>query len=134
MDQMRLLKLLPCLVLGACSSFLDDAPQKEDLAPLISSSAEALKAAATAEKLSAPLEVAGPIQANAISIAPWIICLRSSATEQSRQQVYSVLFRDGKFDSVRPSAIVDRCEVQNFMPLQIRETTPIRQSAQVGHK
>jgi hypothetical protein len=118
MNQVRLLKLLPCLVLGACSSFLDDAPQKVDLAPSISSSIDALKAAAASEKLTAPLEVAGAIQANAISIAPWIICLRSSATEQSRQQVYSVLFRDGKVDSVRPSAIVDRCEVQNFMPLQ----------------
>jgi hypothetical protein len=115
---MRLLKVLPCLLLGGCSSFWDDIPQQVDLAPAISSAVTALKGAAGQEKLIAPLEVAGPIQANAISIAPWIICLRSGATEQSRQQVYSVFFRDGKLDSVRPSAIVDRCEAQKFMPLQ----------------
>jgi hypothetical protein len=115
---MRLLKLLPCLALGACSSFWDDIPQNVDLAPSISSVVTALKGAAEQEKLIAPLEVAGPIQANAISVAPWIICLRSGATEQLRRQVYSVFFRDGKLDSVRPSAIVDRCEAQNFMPLQ----------------
>jgi hypothetical protein len=115
---MRLIKLLPCLVLGACSSLWDDIPQKADVAPSIASSVDALKAAAWQEKLNPPLEVAGPIQANAISIAPWIICLRSSASEQLRQRVYSVFFKDGKFDSVRPSSIVDRCEAQNFMSLQ----------------
>jgi hypothetical protein len=117
MRQMRLLKLLPCLVLGACSSFLDDIPQKPDPAPFISMSADDLRKAADQEKLAKPLEVAGPIAANSISVAPWIICLRSAATEQAQKRVYSVFFKDGKLSSVRESVIVDHCEAQNFAPL-----------------
>jgi hypothetical protein len=117
MRQMRLLKLLPCLVLGACSSFLDDIPQKPDPAPFISTSADDLRKAADQEKLAKPLEVAGPIAANSISVAPWIICLRSAATEQARKRVYSVFFRDGKLSSIRESVFVDHCEAQNFTPL-----------------
>jgi hypothetical protein len=117
MRQMRLLKLLPCLALGACSAFLDDLPEKADPAPFISTSADDLWKAADQEKLVKPLEVAGPIPANTISVAPWIICLRSSANEQTRQRVYSVFFKDGKLSSVRPSVIVDHCETQNFVPL-----------------
>jgi hypothetical protein len=117
MRQMRLLKLLPCLVLGACSSFLDDIPQKPDPAPFISTSADDLWKAADQEKLAKPLEVAGPIAANSISIAPWIICLRSAATEPAQKRVYSVFFKDGKLASVRESVIVDHCEAQNFAPL-----------------
>jgi hypothetical protein len=117
MRQMRLLKLLPCLVLGGCSSFLDDIPEKPDPAPFISTSAIDLRKAAEQEKLAMPLEVAGPIAANSISVAPWIICLRSAATEQARKRVYSVFFKDGKLASVRESAIVDHCEAQNFTPL-----------------
>jgi hypothetical protein len=114
---MRLLKLLPCLALGACSAFLDDLPQKADPAPYISSSLDDLWKAAEQEKLVKPLEAAGPIAANTISVAPWIICLRSSANEQMRERVYSVFFKDGKLSSVRPSVIVDHCETQNFAPL-----------------
>jgi hypothetical protein len=132
MRQMRLPKLLPflrlsflllpcflllCLVLGACSSFLDDLPEKADPAPYISTSLDDLRKAAEQEKLAKPLEAAGPIAANTISVAPWIICLRSVANEETRQRVYSVFFRDGKLSSVRPSVIVDHCETQNFVPL-----------------
>jgi hypothetical protein len=115
---MQLLKALPCLVLTACSSVIEDMPQKTDPAPVISTSIKDLKTAASQEKIAVPLEVAGPIEANPISSAPWIICLRSGATEQSRRIVYSVFFKGGKYDSVRPSAIVDRCEAEIFMPLQ----------------
>jgi hypothetical protein len=114
---MRLLKLLPCLVLGGCSSFLDDIPQKPDPAPAISTSADDLRKAADQEKLARPLEAAGPIAANSISVAPWIICLRSAANEQAQKRVYSVFFTDGKFSSIRASVIVDHCEAQTFIPL-----------------
>ena len=117
MRQMRLLKLLPCLVLGACSSFLDDLPETPDPAPFISTSAVDLRKAAVDEKLGEPLEVAGPIAANSISVAPWIICLRSAATEQARKRVYSAFFKDGKLSSIRESVFVDHCETQNFGPL-----------------
>jgi hypothetical protein len=134
MRQMRLLKLLPCLVLGACSSFLDDIPQKPDPAPFISTSADDLRKAADQEKLAKPLEVAGPIAANSISIAPWIVCLRSAATEQAQKRVYSVFFKDGKLSSVRESAIVDHCEAQNFSPLPEAPAPAATKTAKNGLK
>ena len=114
---MRVLKLLPCLALGACSAFLDDLPQTPDPEPFISTSAVDLRKVAADEKLANPLEVAGPIAANSISVAPWIICLRSAATEQARKRVYSAFFKDGKLSSIRESVFVDHCETQNFGPL-----------------
>ena len=114
---MRLLTALPCLALAACSSIIEEISPKTDLAPSVSASIEDLKTAATESKIGAPLEAAGPISANPISSAPWIICLRSGATEQSRRLVYSVFFKEGKRGLTRLSSIVDRCEVQTFMPL-----------------
>ena len=73
-----------------------------------------------------PLEVAGPIAANSISVAPWIICLRSAATEQAPKPVYSVFFTDGKLSSIRESIIVDHCEAQNFAPLPEAPPRPRR--------
>jgi hypothetical protein len=114
---MRLLAVLSCLVLAGCSSIIEDLPQKTDAAPFISASTQELKKAAGEVKMSDPLEVAGPLAANPISSAPWIICLRSGASEQSRRLVYSVFFKDGKRVSIRLSSIVDRCETQVFLPL-----------------
>ena len=114
---MRLLAMLSCLALAGCSSLIEDLPQKTDSAPLISTSVLELKKAAVESKIGDPLEVAGPIAANPISSAPWIVCLRSGAGEQSRRLVYSVFFKDGKRASARLSSIVDRCEAQVFVPL-----------------
>jgi hypothetical protein len=134
MRQMRLLKLLPCLVLGACSSFLDDLPETPDPAPFISTSALDLRKAAADEKLAEPLEVAGPIAANSISVAPWIICLRSAATEQTRKRVYSAFFKDGKLSSIRESVFVDHCEPQNFGPLPEAPAPATTKTAKNGLK
>ena len=114
---MRLLAMLSCLAVAGCSSIIEDFPQKADSAPLISTSVQDLKKAAAESKISDPLEVAGPIAASPISSAPWIICLRSGASEQSRRLVYSVFFKDGKRVSTRLSSIMDRCEAQVFLPL-----------------
>ena len=134
MRRMRLLKLLPCLALGACSSFLDDIPQKPDPAPFISTSTDDLRRVANQENLARPLEVAGPIAANSISVAPWIICLRSAATEQARKRVYSVFFKDGKLSSSRESVIVDHCEAQNFSPLPEAPAPAATKTAKNGLK
>ena len=117
-DRMRLLALLSCLALAGCSSIIEDFPLKTDSAPLISTSAQELKKAAAESKISDPLEVAGPIAANPISSAPWIICLRSGASEESRRLVYSVFFKDAKRVATRLSSIIDRCEAQAFLLLE----------------
>jgi hypothetical protein len=113
---MRFLKTLPCLVLTACSSVIDDPPREPEPAPYISTVITELKKAAAIEKMAEPLEVAGPIAAHPISSAPWIICLRSGASEQSKRLVYSVFFKGSIYDSVRLSVMVDRCEAQTFRP------------------
>lgn len=114
---MRMLAVLFCLTLAGCSSILEETTQKAELAPLISTSIPALKIAAAESKIHEPLEFAGPIPANPISSASWIICLRSGADDQSRRLVYSVFFQDGKRVSMHLSSIVDRCEAQVFTPL-----------------
>jgi hypothetical protein len=134
MRQMRVLKLLPCLALGACSAFLDDLPQTPDPAPFIATSADDLRKAAADEKLAKPLEVAGPIAANSISVAPWIICLRSAASEEARKRVYSVFFKDGKFSSIRESVFVDHCEAQNFASLPEAPAPAATRTAKNGSK
>ncbi len=122
-----------CLVLGGCSFFWEDIGKQPDPAPFLATSAEDIRKAADSEKLTAPLEVAGPIAANSISIAPWIVCVRSGASEQSRQRVYSVFFREGKVSSIQASAIVDRCEAQNFVPLPA-STAPVQTAAAKGSR
>ena len=111
---MRLLKVLPYFVLAACSAVMDDLPQATEPAPYLSTVSSDLKKAAGTEQMAEPLEVAGPIAANPVSSAPWIICLRSVASERARRLVYSVFFKNGKYDSVRLSVIVDGCEAQTF--------------------
>jgi hypothetical protein len=96
---------------------MDDLPQTTEPAPYVSTVISDLKKAAGTEQMADPLEVAGPIAANPISSAPWIICLRSVASERARRLVYSVFFKGGKYDSVRLSVIVDGCEAQTFTPL-----------------
>ena len=117
-NRIQWLKLLPCLVLTACTSVVEDLPQKTDPAPFVSTSVQDLKKAASEAKMAEPLEVAGPLEANPISSAPWIICLRSGATERSRRLVYSVFFKGGKYVLIRLSSIVDRCDAQVFALLQ----------------
>jgi hypothetical protein len=118
MKRMRWPAALSCLALTACSAILDEIPQKVDPPPYVATSIEVLKKVAAEQKLADPLEVAGPIAANPVSSAPWIICLRSTASDESRRRVYSVFFKGDKYDSVRLSAIVDGCEAQTFLPLQ----------------
>src|SRR5258707_10566410 len=53
-----------------------------------------VRTVATQAKLGEPVEIAGPIPANPISSTPWIICLRSGATEESKRYSYSAFFKD----------------------------------------
>jgi hypothetical protein len=47
---------------------------------------------------------------------PWLICLRSGKSEESKRLTYSAFFTD-KYVSSRYSAIVDRCGEQIYHPL-----------------
>jgi hypothetical protein len=94
---------------------LDALPDESDKAPKLGIAAPDLKKVAAEAKLGAPLEVAGPIEADPMTVAPWIICLRSAAPDVSRQ-TYALFYRGTKLVSYRFAAIVDRCDEQAFTP------------------
>ena len=115
---MRWPAVLSCFALTACSAVSNEIPREPEPAPYVSASIPDLKKAASDAKLAPPLEVAGPIEANPVSTARWIICLRSGATNESRRRVYSLFFKGVRYDSMRLSAILDGCDTQTFVPLQ----------------
>lgn len=98
-------------------SVLDALPEPTSQAPKLAAVMPDLKRVAAEAKLAEPLEYAGPIEAKPATVAPWIFCLRSRAPNQATQQTYALFYRDLKFVSSRFSAIVDRCDVQQFVPL-----------------
>jgi len=107
MHRMMLLSFL----LAGCSAVesLPDLPP----APSLSTVATELKRVAAEAHLAEPVEVSDPIRAHPISSSPWLICLRSGQSQESKRLTYSAFFTD-KFVSSRYSAIVDHCEEQVY--------------------
>ena len=68
-------------------------------------------------KLEAPVEVSEPIRANPVSSSPWLICLRSGKSEQSKRLTYSAFFKKD-YVSSRWSAFVDNCGEQVYHPFK----------------
>ena len=114
---MRTLALLFCLILAACSSVAESAPEDVVPPPDAATALKGLKTAASEAKLEAPVEVSEPIRANPISSSPWLICLRSGKSEQSKRVTYSAFFKKD-YVSSRWSAFADLCAEQVYHPLQ----------------
>ncbi|RJF70770.1 hypothetical protein [Rhodopseudomonas palustris] len=108
--------ILSSIMLGACSGILEGIPEPAAEAPTIKSATADIKRVAAEAKLPDPLEVAGPIEAKPATVAPWIVCVRSS-TQAPANQTYALFYRDIKLISSRPAAIVDRCDTQAFVRL-----------------
>jgi hypothetical protein len=106
-----------CFFLAACSSHPENLPTAVINPPDPSKVTAVLRTVAAAAKIGEPLEVSAPIQANPVSSIPWIICLRSGATEESKRHTYSAFFKNNDYVSSRWSVIVDHCEAQVFSPL-----------------
>lgn len=106
-----------CALLAACSPSRFMAQSDPGPAPDLSQIAISLKTAAVSEKIHAPLEISPPIEANPISTTPWIVCIRSGATDESKKRTYSALYNANVYVSIRLSAIVDHCEEQSFTNL-----------------
>lgn len=103
------------LLLTSCSSMLDAIPETAGEAPSLAAAADGIRKVAAEAKLLEPLEFGGPIEASPVTVAPWIICLRSTTPGPARP-TYALFYRDAKLVSWRFSAIVDRCEEQTFAP------------------
>jgi hypothetical protein len=113
-------RVLVAAILGisltGCSVDLDSLPIA-GIPPTLSAVAADIRKTADDAKLIPPLQVAGPIPANAVSSVPWIICLRSEAPKQTPAPTYSLFFKENKLVSSRLSVIVDHCEGQVFSRL-----------------
>ena len=95
--------MLLCVLLVGCSSDVERFPQNLPPAPSLSTAAAVLKTVAAEAHLAEPVEVSDPIRANPISSSPWLICLRSGKSEQSKRITYSAfqvrflaIFGDGR--------------------------------------
>jgi hypothetical protein len=115
---MRFSSALLCILLMACSTNPAHLPSATISAPDPSKVTESLKEVAAEAKLEEPHEISAPIRAHPISSVPWIICLRSGATELSKRRPYAVFYKGDDYVSARMSVIVDRCEGQEFAPLR----------------
>jgi hypothetical protein len=117
--RMWVLALMLCLVLAACSSASETIPQDVVPPPSPSTALIGLKTAASEAHLAEPVEVSDPIRANPASSSPWLICLRSGKSEETKRLTYSAFFKNG-YVSSRWSAFVDRCGEQVYHPLNLR--------------
>jgi hypothetical protein len=116
--RLRLLALSLCFLLGACSTDIENLAATNSDPPDPAKVLASLKNIATAAKLQEPVEVSAPIKAPANSSIPWIICLRSGATEASRRFTYSLFFKNNDLKDYRLSAIIEECGVQPYGPLK----------------
>jgi hypothetical protein len=113
---MRVSALLLCVLLAACSSVSESVPEDVLPPPDPSTALAGLKTAAANAKLEAPVEVSDPIRANPNSSSPWLICLRSGKSEESKRLTYSAFFKKD-YVSSRWSVFVDHCGEQVYHPL-----------------
>lgn len=114
---MRFLSVSLCILLMACSTRPESLPSATVGAPHPSKVVESLRKVAVEAKLGEPLEMSVPIRAHPISSIPWIVCLRSGATELSKRRPLAVFYRGNDYVEARLSVIVDRCESQAFTAL-----------------
>jgi hypothetical protein len=114
---MRLLALTLCLVLAACSSGSESVPQHYAPPPDAAAILHGVRTAAADSHFDQPIEFTDPIRDRRY-LSPWLVCLRSAKSEESRRQTYSVFFTD-KYVSSRYSAIMDGCAEQAYHPLKL---------------
>jgi hypothetical protein len=108
--------MLLCFLLVGCSS-VESFPERVPAPLYLSTIGPELKKVIAEAKLAEPVEVSDPVRANPISISPWLICLRSAKSEESKRQTYSAFFTY-KLVSSRYSAIVDNCGEQVYHPFE----------------
>jgi hypothetical protein len=110
---MRLLAVLACLVLGACSASYDMPPT---YAPELSKAMEGAEKGANSEKLVGPVEISAVREAHPLAPGPYILCIRGTNSIVGTR-TYAVFFKDNDYVSARMSVIIDNCEAQAFTPL-----------------
>jgi hypothetical protein len=108
---MRRSIVFACLALAGCSF-------SEAVAPLSPSPPDAAALGRIVESVSAqvklppPFEVSSIRAAHPISPAEWMVCLKSSAPDQSRR--YAVFMRNNEMVNFRLGVLIDDCDHQTY--------------------
>lgn len=116
---MRLKSLLLCSSLAACSSASQNSPSQNAEPPPEQKVLEGARVAATQSHFEQPFEVSDLIRSNPNNIPPWMVCVRSAKSEESKRITYSVFFNNTGFVSSRYSAVMDPCATQTYHPLKM---------------
>jgi hypothetical protein len=103
-----------CLGLGACSAVAETAEPPPILLPPDGDKLLAgITSAISDSHFQPPIEVTDPISAPVFSTSPWMVCIRSAQSEETRRVTYTAFFKDGYTNS-RYSAIMDGCAAQAY--------------------
>jgi hypothetical protein len=100
------------LVLAGCSSLLEEVEQAPS--PDIAKAIAAIKTVAGQYHLTGELQIAGPIKAPAVSLDPWVICLRSPS--ETRFTI-AIFYKADALVSSREATIADHYDGQAYQPM-----------------
>jgi hypothetical protein len=111
-----ILTLVLCLAVSGCAELLgtDSAqppqakaePDKKKLAELVGNAFQMAK-------LSGPGEVSPLRATRAPQRGDWVVCIKSSAPDQTR---YAVMIKDNAILDVRPAVVIDGCYNETYEP------------------
>ena len=110
--------LVLCSSLAACSSVSQDSVSQDAPPPEQTVQAGA-RLAAVQSHFEQPIEVSDLIRSNPNNTPPWMVCLRSAKSEESKRITYSAFFNTAGFVSARYSAITETCATQAYHPLKM---------------
>ena len=115
------------LGLGACSSISEPTAAPEVVPPPDAEKLlNGIKQGIADSHFETPIEVTDPIKASPISSSPWLVCIRSAKTEESKRISYSAFFKDAYTNS-RYSVVNDGCTAEMYHPFKeqpIPDATP----------
>jgi hypothetical protein len=116
---MRFETLLLCSSLAACSSVSQNSVSENAEPPPEQKVQEGARVAAVQSHFEQPIEVSDPIRSNLNNTPPWMVCVRSAKSEESKRITYSAFFNTAGFVSARYSAITEPCATQIYHPLKM---------------
>lgn len=112
---------LLCLLICSCSG-MDLPPPQEESPPDDTQLSAAIATSASEHHFAPPIEVSDVFRAPPSSTPPWMVCVRSGASDEARRLTYSVFFgkdsagTPGRYIKSRYSAYVDNCGSQAYHP------------------
>jgi hypothetical protein len=112
--------LLLCLVTGACASVSSLPPPDAQAPPDENQLNAGIATGITDSHFAPPIEVTDAISAPASSTQPWMVCIRSGASEETRRLTYSLFYgrtaegKDGVYAKSRYSVYADGCATQTY--------------------